>query len=275
MKASIPEASVPRASIREASISERSISEGVIPESSISEGSIPRAGEALPPAALDGVTDGVRALARPAPLPGCEPRRVSFDLAAPSAARPLPLSNVTNLTNTNPTNPTNPTINLGKLTNPTNRANPTNPTSLTNLSPPSRTLPSHAHVGGPAAGGATAASNLTNLLSPCGHTAGTPSPRQLPWPRQLQLGRRPMFATPPPSHAPPFVIYQGEGGEGGGGESGGRDASPHTAEQPVATAADGAITAMTPPLQFGYARRAMALALGPGKLDGVVAAAAM
>ena len=84
-----------------------------------------------------------------------------------------------------------------------------------------------------------------------------------------------MFATPPPSHAPPFVIYQGEGGEGGGGESGGRDASPHTAEQPVATAADGAITAMTPPLQFGYARRAMALALGPGKLDGVVAAAAM
>ena len=215
VKASIPEASIPRASIREASISERSISQGVIPESSISEGSVPRAGEALPPAALDGVTDGVTALARPAPLPDCEPRRVSFDLGAPSAARPLPLSNLTNLTNTNPTSPT---INLSKMTNPTNRANPTN-------------------------------------------------------------GRRPMFATPPPSHAPPFVIYQGEGGEGGGDEGGGRDASPHTDEQPVASAAHGAMPAMTPPLQFWYARRAMALALGPahvpGKLDGVVAAAAM
>ena len=69
------------------------------------------------------------------------------------------------------------------------------------------------------------------------------------------------------------------GGEGGGDEGGGRDASPHTAEQPVASAAHGAMPAMTPPLQFGYARRAMALALGPahvpGKLDGVVAAAAM
>ena len=252
MKASIPEASIPRASIREASISERSISEGVIPESSISGGSIPRAGEALPPAALDGVTDGVTALARPAPLPECEPRRVSFDLGAPSAARPLPLSNLTNLTNTNPTNPTKPTVNMSKLTNPTNLANPTNHTNLT---------------------------NLTNLLSPCGHTAGTPSPRQLPSPRQQQLGRRPMFATPSPSHAPPFVIHQGEGGEGGGDEGGGRDASPHTAEQPVASAAHGAMPAMTPPLQFGYARRAMALALGPahvpGKLDGVVAAAAM
>ena len=129
--------------------------------------------------------------------------------------------------------------------------------------------------------------NLTNLSnlsplslrSPHGRTAGTPAPRKLPSPRQLQLGRRPMFASPPPPpfHAPSFVIYQGEGGVEGG-ERHRLPSTPHTAEQPATTAVDGAVdgavAATTPPLRFGYARRAMALALGPNP-DGAAAAAAM
>ena len=183
------------------------------------EASSPEGGEALPPAAPDGVT----APGRPLPLTSRrEPRRVSFDLAASKAARPLPLTNLTNLTNL---------------------------TTLTNLSPPS-------------------------LRSPFGRTAGTPAPRKLPSPRQLQLGRRPMFASPPPCfHAPSFAIYQGEGGVEGG-ERHLLPSTPHTAEQPAATAVDGAVAATTPPLQFGYARRAMALALGPNP-HGAAAAAAM
>ena len=88
-----------------------------------------------------------------------------------------------------------------------------------------------------------------------------------------------MFASPPALCAPSFAIYQGDGGDEGGGRRG----TPHTAEQPAAAALDGAVSgavaattplAATPPLRFGYARRAMALALGPNPDGGGRAAAA-
>ena len=88
-----------------------------------------------------------------------------------------------------------------------------------------------------------------------------------------------MFASPPALCAPSFAIYQGDGGDEGGGRRG----TPHTAEQPTAAALDGAVSgavaattplAATPPLRFGYARRAMALALGPNPDGGGRAAAA-
>ena len=88
-----------------------------------------------------------------------------------------------------------------------------------------------------------------------------------------------MFASPPALCAPSFAIYQGEGG---GDEGGGRRGTPHTAEQPATAALDCAVSgavaattplATTPPLRFGYARRAMALALGPNPDGGGHAAA--